>query len=298
MWQRRYFFNDVTWGTTTNKNNPSYFACSCNLDSSALTQFTKDSNDQKTHKETVDLERIPGGILKPEIYVIRESTGTIGETIQKLSSGEQQLLFTIQTIIYHLKNIDSVFEAEYYGKERIAYRNVMVILDEVELYFHPEFQRKFIYELLNQIGQINIGHIKSINVLFSTHSPFLLSDIQASNILKIKDGIGQKYNEDEQTFGANVHDLLANDFFMENGFMGEWAKHIIQDLVLFLTHLKEQDEKPKFDWDEPTAKSTISVIGEPLFKQRLERLFDKKFVEHDKVLIQNRIEELQAKLRE
>ena len=124
----------------------------------------------------------------------------------------------------------------------------------------------------------------------------MLSDIKSTNILKIKDGIAQKYNNAEQTFGANVHDLLANDFFMENGFMGEWAKYIISDLVLFLTGVENDSGESKKQWTETTAKTLISSIGEPILKMRLERLFDKKFVEHDKILIQKRIEELQAKL--
>lgn len=296
MWHKGYFFEDVTWGFTVNQNDPEYFACSCELDATQLIEASKGLAETKTLKEKFDLERTPGGILKPEILVIRKSSST-GEKIEKLSSGEQQLLFTLQTIIYHLKNIASVFETDYLHREGfIVYKNVMIILDEVELYFHPEFQRKFIYELLTQIEQVNIGHIKSVNILFSTHSPFLLSDIKASNILKIKNGIAQEYNDADQTFGANVHDLLANDFFMEDGFMGEWAKYIINDLVLFLNPIGDNSENPKLLWNETSSKAVISLIGEPILKMRLERLFDKKFVEHDKELIQKRIAELQAKL--
>jgi hypothetical protein len=297
MWHNRYFIDKVTWGTIVNENNNEFFACFCELDSTQLIELTSLDDNRKTFRENTDLELVPGGILIPEILTFREGTDSIGEKIEKLSSGEQQLLFTIQTVLYHLKNIDSIFENNQLNKNRVlAYKNVMIILDEIELYFHPEFQRKFICELLSQISKISINHIKSINLLFSTHSPFILSDIQSSNILKLKDGIGQEYNIKEQTFGSNVHDLLANEFFMENGFMGEWAKYIITDLVLFLNQFNELDEKPKRIWSESSAKATISIIGEPILKTRLERLFDKKFIEHDKILIQRRIEELQAKL--
>ena len=54
----------------------------------------------------------------------------------------------ISSIVYHLKNIDSVEEAKYNGPTHIEYmfqyKNVSIVLDEIELYFHPEFQRKFI----------------------------------------------------------------------------------------------------------------------------------------------------------
>ncbi len=298
MWKSRYFFDKVIWGKMTNENFPEYFACVCAMNSTALIEAASKALNKKTLKETFDLENVPGGILKPEIYVNRTDTDMGQGKIEKLSSGEQQFLFTMQSIIYHLKNINSVHETEALNRESIVrYNNVIIILDEVELYFHPDLQRKFIHELLQQIGQIDISNIKSINILFSTHSPFLLSDIQSNNILKMKNGIGLEHKENEQTFGANVHDLLANDFFLENGFMGQYAEYIIKDLALYLSDTLDTGKMAEINWNEESAKLTISIVGEPLLKVRLESLYDKKFVEHDKLLIQRRIEELQAKLQ-
>ena len=73
--------------------------------------------------------------------------------------------------------------------------------------------------------------------MFATHSPFILSDIPASNILRIEEG--EPSNEVfEQTFGANIHNLLENDFFLRNGFMGEFAKEKINDVIKFISSKK------------------------------------------------------------
>jgi predicted ATP-binding protein involved in virulence len=131
-------------------------------------------------------------------------------------------------VIYHLINLNSVFKnGEISGTiDQNKYRCINIVFDEVELYFHPEFQRTYINDLLTSFKRINpanIDEISGINICMLTHSPFILSDIPVRNTLRIDKGkivplpLGN-------TFGANIHDLLADDFFMENGFMGAVAK--------------------------------------------------------------------------
>ena len=155
-----------------------------------------------------------------------------------MSSGEKQKIHSVSSIVYHLINLNSVQEEKSKKNEKfIKYDYVNIILDEIELYYHPEWQRRYINDLLDYISKIdskNLEHIKGINITFLTHSPFILSDIPSSNILKIDKGNPKLYNPNDQTFGANVHDLLAHDFYMNNGFMGEWAKKKIEEIIRFL----------------------------------------------------------------
>jgi predicted ATP-binding protein involved in virulence len=85
------------------------------------------------------------------------------------------------------------------------------MLDEVELYFHPDFQKRIVTELLAGISHLSIPNIKSLNILFSTHSPFILSDIPKRHVLAIDDG--HPLPAENETFGANIHDLLADSFY-------------------------------------------------------------------------------------
>src|SRR5437868_568095 len=81
---------------------------------------------------------------------------------------------------------------------------------------------------------MNFKNINNLNILFSTHSPFILSDIPSQSILKLKKGKTIPYDKQTQTFGANIHELLANEFFLSNGFMGQHAKKKIEEAILFL----------------------------------------------------------------
>lgn len=240
------------------------------------------------------LEIVPASFVKPNFVLI----GNYG--VESLSSGEQQLSNVIQTIIYHLYNLESVHDSD--DDERKPYNFVNIVFDEIELYFHPDFQRLFIKNLLNGITSLNLDNekLKSLNIIFITHSPFILSDIPSSNILRLKEG--NPSPEKNQTFGANIHDLLANDFFMDNGFMGEFAKKRIKDLVVFLkfdpkNDVSDDNPSANLKWTENSAETLISIIAEPLIRQSLEALFNKRFVIHEKQLIERKIAELKNELK-
>ena len=146
-------------------------------------------------------------------------------TMDTLSSGEKQRLMTISGIVYHLRNINTI------DNEGIRYRHVNVVLEEIELYFHPESQRLFIKEMVEMIERANFTNIQNIHFLFITHSPFVLSDIPSANVLMLEKGrTAKKYNR-LQTFGANIYDMLDTGFFMEKGAMGEFASFYIKKIV-------------------------------------------------------------------
>lgn len=160
-------------------------------------------------------------------------------TLQTMSSGERQLLYSMSYVFYHIKNIASVQED---GK-RVGYHHINLIFDEVELYYHPDFQRVFVKRLLDNLALCHIDKriIRSINIIIVTHSPFLLSDIPETNILFLGDE-GQKANQ--KTFGANIYDLLKSSFFMESA-IGEFAQHKLNEFVTFYYSKEENIEKQK-----------------------------------------------------
>lgn len=238
-----------------------------------------------------------------------------------LSSGEKQMVFSINSIIYHLINLKSID-----SEKRISYNNFNIFLDEIELYFHPEFQRKYLFELLKAINNMRFD-FNGINILFLTHSPFILSDIPSQNILKLEEGAVKSNETSENTFGANIHDLLAKDFFLKDGFIGEFAKQKIEDIIFQLNLLElivkrnalkddinyteiEKIEKEKIYLEEIESFKTntsfekftnneielkinkekrnieqiIKLIGEPVYKYKLKSMFDNVFISDKKEL--------------
>ena len=59
----------------------------------------------------------------------------------------------------------------------------ILLLDEPENYMHPEMCRTFIHDLNNLLKQRNPK--SSFQVILSTHSPFMLSDVLANQIIKM-----------------------------------------------------------------------------------------------------------------
>lgn len=208
-----------------------------------------------------------------------------------LSSGEKQLIYTITSVIYHLQNLSSVHQSD--NIEKVAYRYVNVILDEIELYFHPDYQRKFIYNLLRALENfsgLEDSEIEGLNFLLITHSPFILSDIVNDKILFLNDNT-KDYSE-IKTFGANIHELLATSFFMEDGLMGENAKKIIKDIIDFLN-----DKNTLFDGKKDYLYKLINYIGEDFLRAKLMDMYD-AYYETEKDLVLKRLKQQQSKIQE
>lgn len=100
------------------------------------------------------------------------------------------------------------------------------------------------------------------NVYLATHSPFVLSDIPSQNIVFLKNNaqISKKLN----TFGANIHTLLSDAFFMEDGLMGEYAKSKINKAIELLKSKQGKLNRSSMKYFE----EIISIIGEPILKKR------------------------------
>ncbi|NTE04915.1 AAA family ATPase [Agrobacterium tumefaciens] len=201
-----------------------------------------------------------------------------------LSSGEQQQLNSFGNILYHIKNLESKYSG---SKGEVQYRFVNIILDEIELYFHPEYQRKYIYKLIRYLSSasIEINNIWGINLLFSTHSPFILSDISNQKILRIADGKPSTNSDGLNSFAANIHDLLKDEFFMDGGTMGEFAKRYVNKLIEELTFKDDNKKQSEENYKnvKESLKNRIEIIGEPLIKNSLMALWHENFNVDDNI---------------
>lgn len=241
------------------------------------------------------IKELPPPIYKVEIFLNRsrkknDKRSQMDEVLfSKLSSGEKQFAYMMSTYIYHLINLESIHTATQTnsnGSNRVAYSMINMIFDEMELCFHPEYQRTFVNNLVSYIKRAGFNKVFSFNIILTTHSPFILSDIPACNILALKDGAPDNSFKDEQTFAANIYDILGNKFFMEN-FIGEFASKEIDGIISRLTNEKVITEKGK-----TIIKSRIGLIGDDIIRIKL---LEKLGGGSD---IQERIKILNAELKE
>jgi hypothetical protein len=203
-----------------------------------------------------------------KLYKINQYKNKPNEPIlfQRMSSGERQFIYTMSTFIYHIKNLLSIQQTN-----RVRYRSINLILDEVELCFHPEYQRLFVDSLIRTIQRLKLNTHCSFNIIIATHSPFVLSDIPMSNILHLKDGTIQSKDQFKNPFCANINDILFQSFFLENGFIGQFAVKKVSSLIEFLSG------KAKSDWNKDKAEECVELIGDPIIKSEMQTLFYEKF---------------------
>jgi len=106
------------------------------------------------------------------------------------------------------------------------------------------------------------------NIIITTHSPFLLSDIPQSNVLYLENGEVVDKSKMRNPFAANVNDILYQSFFLCNGFMGEFAKQKIIKMVNMVNNNK---------FDKQNALDLVDLVGEPILKERLKDLIEESW---------------------
>jgi AAA15 family ATPase/GTPase len=208
---------------------------------------------------------LPPPIFKSNIFFNPIEKGHVNTQqqilITHLSSGERQFLYMTSTLLYHIMNIKSV------PPTREAYRQINLILDEIELCFHPEYQRKMVYWLVSVIKRLKMNQHCAFNIILTTHSPFILSDIVPKNILYLEEGEPTRVPL-ETPFAANVNEILKQSFFLKDGFMGEYAKEKVLSLIAYLT----RGNKDNGLWTKESAEAFIEMIGEPILREKLREL--------------------------
>lgn len=125
--------------------------------------------------------------------------------------------------------------------------SVLLFMDEADLTFHPEWQRRLIHILtvfLPTIYSENRG-VKDMHLILTTHSPLLLGDIPKENIhflARVENGALRQTDGLTETFGQNIHTILKDSFFLENGTIGEFAAAKINAAARRLRQLAELGE--------------------------------------------------------
>lgn len=189
-----------------------------------------------------------------------------------LSSGENQFIRFFSRIYTALKDpsIDK------------PVHSIHLFVDEGELYLHPEWQRCWLDVFIKLMATIELSLRKvrdnknddggdyvmdssqplRIQLFIATHSPFMLTDFNGSNIIKLqrkKDEDGNRFgkvvcvNEKINSFAGNIYDILKEGFFLE-GTLGYRTERKLKDLIR------------NIEKGEVYSETLISQIGDPILK--------------------------------
>lgn len=146
-------------------------------------------------------------------------------------------------------------------------QNLLLCIDEGDLYLHPKWQIEFFNKLINVLPKIYFGKIQ---LILTSHSPFLLSDLPKQNITILDnnylnstfDGKDLKTN----TFGGNLYDLYAEPFFLGNKRTSDFAYSKIKGLI-------EKVESKGYTAKEKEDLIKLSnILGDEIIQYQIENL--------------------------
>jgi predicted ATP-binding protein involved in virulence len=189
----------------------------------------------------------------------------------EMSSGERAMQNMFSWLVL-MPELDEIM-----GMERSNYTSKLLLIDEIDLYAHPEWQRKIMSQLISTINKIEKE--KPVQIVVSSHSPLILSDFPRQNIIYMNKSEGKTVvvNSDnhKQSFGANIYTLLKEAFFLENGAVGEFAKKKIYEVYEELKSKEHSDNYVGSNQNE--NQLIINMIGDEFVRNEIQRSFDKKY---------------------
>lgn len=187
-----------------------------------------------------------------------------------MSTGEKAYL-NLFSRIHH--GLNTLLKHPTIGKADLIY----LLIDEPATGFHPQWQKEYLFKLLEFV-KARLDN--KFHIVISSHSSFLISDLQKEDVIALSNNPSPY--KIENTFGANIHELLADSFFLQDGFIGDFSKNKIEDLIKYLNFdsnkaIDKENPEPVEDWNLELAQGLINIIGETLIKDRLQEIFNEKF---------------------
>ncbi len=144
--------------------------------------------------------------------------------------------------------------------------SIVLLIDEPDKTLHPELARKFLDILL---GSLSGCKDKKIQIVLTSHSPFIVTDILPENVyaIQIENGI-RKICSNKETYATNIYYLLMDSFMMKNTF----GENSYKNMRRIIERLKSKEKIENTELER--IKKIIDRIGEQTVKQKLLQLYE------------------------
>ena len=147
-----------------------------------------------------------------------------------------------------------------------------LVVDELESGMHLEWSRSLINFLVNYINEIDkMGGMK-FQLIFTTHSPYMLSDIKPGNVIMLEKNQEIGYSEGkvlQNTFAKNIQEIMKENLI--DNIYGDFALAKINSMIERLNGEEEQEG------NEEELLKEIHLISEPILRNKLLEMYDKKY---------------------
>jgi len=179
------------------------------------------------------------------------------------------------------------------GKKSIISKkkNIIVLVDESELYLHPEWQRCLMHDWISVITSMLSVAQNPIHLVLSSNSPYLISDLNSSCIVLLYNDENNNCRVNNEinlkSFGAHIHTIIQNDFFLNKGTIGEFSRGEIMNMIAQLRNeeLDGNMEKHKVrTYGEKELFDRINLIDNDIVHRKMLSLYNNKYPKIDQEL--------------
>ena len=192
--------------------------------------------------------------------------------VNQLSDGIRNMLALVGDIAYRCYKLNA-----HHGKQAALLTHGIVMIDEIDMHLHPEWQQTVLPDLQRAFPNIQF--------IVTTHSPQVLSSIAASRIRRLDwetdEDSGRKRmvvnTIDQQTMGVASSDVLANVMGIDPVPDVEPARQLSRYLALIQQNLHEEAAgkalrkklDAHFGFDHPKMLECDRLIRLQAFKRTL-----------------------------
>ena len=227
-------------------------------------------------------------------YKIKEYSDSIGSRIVELGYGEKNFdnriefeklyldyekleknacLSAIDEFYYNMStgeiNILKVISYVKWLQLNSSQGTCQLVVDELESGMHLEWSRSLINFLVNYINEIDKMGGMNFQLIFTTHSPYMLSDIKPGNVIMLEKNQETGYSEGkvlQNTFAKNIQEIMKENLI--DNIYGDFALAKINSMI---SRLNGEEG------DEEELLKEIHLISEPILRNKLLEMYDKKY---------------------
>ena len=217
--------------------------------------------------------------LNDKLLRYTKSKKLVDKFCNDLNENSNNYYLINETPNYHMStgegNLIEIFSQlyTYLSMHEESSEDIILLVDELESGMHLEWSRRLIKILINNLSEIleDEGKGREIQLIFTTHSPYMLSDIKPGNVIMIEKNQETGYSEGkvlQNTFAKNIQEIMRENLI--DNIYGDFALAKIDSMISILNGEVQEG-------NEEELLKEIHLISEPILRNKLLDMYDKKY---------------------
>lgn len=190
-----------------------------------------------------------------DVYYTDQSGTRMCIPLNQLSDGYKSTISLIADIAYRMANLNPQLM-----DETIKSTPGIILIDEIDLHLHPEWQHRILGDLQNIFPEVQF--------IVSTHAPAVISSVRSENLIILRNY--RAYKVDSQIYGNDANSILKEIMNVSER-TPEIAK-LFQEFYLYLNEKKYNEAEQILDRIDEKRNSHDAELANCRVKLKLERL--------------------------